>query len=138
MVFISHFDSFQREQEHFKQLNLKISKEKEELESYSSSRVVKAKQELEINSELKQQIEAQERKVKNLEDELEALKKAKSHEKEMERVQEKGRNEMIDLEQRPFSKRSLIPTPPTSADRRIGYTNRFRRTTSASRYSILI
>ena len=119
-----------------KQLNSKLSKEKEQLECQSSNRTLKAKHETEINLELKRQVEAQERKVQELEDELENLKKAKSHEKEMENSQAKGRDETSDLEQRPLSKvnRSLIPTPPTSAGRRSGYTNRFRRTTSGSRY----
>ena len=119
-----------------KHLNSKLSKEKEQLECQSSNRTLTAKHETEINHELKGQIEAQERKVRELEDELESLKKAKSHEKEMQKSQAKGRDEISDLEQRPLSKtnRSLIPTPPTSAGRRSGYTNRFRRTTSASRY----
>ena len=116
-----------------KQLNSKLSKEKENLEAHSNNRILKAKHETEANTQLKEQIEAQQRKVKELEEELKALKKAKSHEKEAEKAKKK--HEAPDLEQRPLSKlrNSLIPTPPTSADRRTGYTNRFRRA-SASRY----
>ena len=127
-------DFSQREQEYLKQLNSKLSKEKDQLELLSSSRVVKANNDTEINDELKGKIEAQERKVRELEEELEALKKTKSHEKELQKSQ--GKDEVSNLEQRPLSKttRSLIPTPPTSAGKRTGYTNRFRRTISASGY----
>eukprot|EP00795_Rhopilema_esculentum_P014302 gene14302-5339_t len=115
-----------REQEYLKNLNVKLSKEKEEMESHSNSRVIKVKQDLEINEELKRQIEEQENKVRDLENELESLKQIKLREKE------RAKND--DLEQRPISKSkpSFIPTPPTSADRRNGYVNRFRRATSAS------
>ena len=97
------------------------------MESHSSGRVIKAKKDLEINEELKRQIEEQENKVRELENELESLKQIKLREKE------RAKND--DLEQRPISKPkpSFIPTPPTSADRRNGYINRFRRATSASR-----
>lgn len=116
--------SLQREQEYLKKLNSKLSKEKEEIDS--NSRVVKAKQDLDINFELTKQIEDQERKVKELEEEIQNLKLSKSRDKQ-------GRD-ADGLEQRPLSrpKPSLIPTPPTSADRRNGF-NRFKRTTSASR-----
>ena len=96
------------------------------MESNSNSRVVKAKQDLDINIELTKQIEQQERKVKELEEEIQNLKVSKSRDKQ-------GRD-TEGLERNPMSrpKPSLIPTPPTSADRRNGF-NRFKRTTSASR-----
>jgi len=121
-----------REQEYLKQLNSKLSKEKENLESHSNNRVLKTKHETQANNELKEQIEAQQRKVRELEEELKALKKARSHDKEAEKA--KKNHEAPDPEQRPLSKlkQSLIPTPPTSAERRTGYTNRFRRASASS------
>lgn len=102
---------------------------------------MKANQESEMNNELKRQIEIQEKKVKSLEDELDSLKRLKSHEKEVARSEEKADDGMIDSQRNQVNRsstRSLIPTPPTSGDRRMaGYTKRYRRNISASRYFLI-
>ncbi len=112
-------------------------KEKEELESSSNNRVVKASHDIQLNNELKKQVEEQEKKVKQLEDEIQSLKHAKTQEKHKEnRINSANANVDGQLTQKPISRPSLIPTPPASADRKNGY--RYRRTSSAKKYVLVL
>eukprot|EP00794_Sanderia_malayensis_P003006 gene3006-3464_t len=119
-----------REQEYLKNINQQLVKEKDNY--ISNNRTVKANHDLQINSELKKQVEEQEKKVKELEDEVQSLKDSKSQEKRNENRLNTANSTKSNgqLKQKAINRPSLIPTPPTSAERqRNGY--RFRRGSSA-------
>ena len=103
--------------------------------SSPSNRVVKATQDVQIHNDLNRKVEEQEQKVKELEDEIQSLKDAKIHDKQKENRMNSAnerRNELLSQEKIRRAKPSLIPTPPTSAERRNGY--RIRRPSSVLKY----
>ena len=114
-----------------------LKKEKEELEKSSNDRVVRALQDGSLVEELEKQVKEQEKKVKELENEIDRLrhssspgKSAGQNKRKLNSSEHNLVNGELDNNTERKPPRSMIPTPPSSGDRRL---YRLRRASSITR-----